>query len=189
MKIIFRDHKTANLLFQIVTDETLLVPKKDDAVYYKGEFFGSVTEVFVFFEDKNGIGRQSHTVHLKTVSPRTFVGTPEVGPMATEFLLNYDPFGFTTAKAVVTKFEKNGSPILWAIKSGTDTSMNKKNGLFQLEPRPSNREDDFDELYRFSSKDEAIKCYQKFYSEMPKNLTPSESQEWINKNVLKKSKK
>lgn len=54
-----------------------------------------------------------------------------------------------------TKFDRNGLPILWGIRSSS-LALSKFSGEFNCEPMPSLRDDEFFKEYRFSSVDEAI---------------------------------
>ena len=62
-----------------------------------------------------------------------------------------------------TKYDDvTGIPILWAIKSYSNSSMSKKYGSFDLEPMNSSKTDAFFREFRFKTPEEAYKCWEKF---------------------------
>ena len=63
-----------------------------------------------------------------------------------------------------TKYdEETNNPIIWAVRRGGSV-MSKFTGNFDYEPMPSSRDDDFFKEYRFSTPDEAAKCWSKYYA-------------------------
>lgn len=64
-----------------------------------------------------------------------------------------------------TKFDDlTQKPTSWAVRNGVDV-MSKHTGNFEYEPKPSSRDEDFFEEYRFNSADEAIEAWALFHYE------------------------
>ncbi len=78
------------------------------------------------------------------------------------FLLLFDENRQRETCIVATKYE-NGKPSAWAIQSG-NFCMSKKDGLFFLEPTPSNRDDEYFNEFRFTSPLEAKQTFDSFHN-------------------------
>ena len=65
-----------------------------------------------------------------------------------------------------TRFdETTNQPVTWAVRLGRSV-MSNITGDFDYEPMPSSRDDDFFKEYRFSSPEEAAKCWEKHYAKV-----------------------
>lgn len=83
------------------------------------------------------------------------------------YTIKFDLRAFTELKIVATKWDDVGvSPITWAIKR-SDLCMSKIDGDFYWEPRPSERDEDYFNEFRFDSAEEAYECWFKYHGEKP----------------------
>lgn len=99
---------------------------------------------------------------IQTYSSAGIAQNPMLG-VVLSYGLSFDVKRLEWILLEATKYDESNKPNSWAVRIGR-TCMSKFTGVFDYEPMPSSRDDDFFNEYRFSTPEEAAECWSKHYA-------------------------
>lgn len=88
---------------------------------------------------------------------------PVLLPPVSSYMVKWDPRHVLTITLQATEFDDAGNGTSWALRRNDGTAMDKTDGDFGYEPRPSSRTDEYLADHRFATVEEALSAYNKYH--------------------------